>query len=150
MGNGLEEKLSQGQAPVRASATERRGSPRMRTLKEGKRAYHDQFCAVDCVLRDISDGGARVVMQGFPLSQKDLMLHVPMDGYMVPVRRAWAEGEMWGLAFTGPRQPTRIARSQVISDDRPPPLARPRAKASDDMQAVPASPQARKPFGRRV
>ena len=151
MSNGLEENLSRGQALEQNRNEERRASPRMRAFKEGKIAYHDEFCTANCIIKDISESGVKVVLENMPLSMDDMVLHIPLDGVKVTVRKAWSNGKVWGLSFTGSKEHSPIARRQVVKDSAqevktwhlPAPSAR--VEPEDDEPAP-----AHRSFGKRV
>lgn len=93
-----------------------RRARRMRSLKQGKIAFFDQYCSVDCVVRDLSDTGAKLVLSAMPHSLENLVLHVPMDGFSVPVEKVWSNGNTWGVRFIGEKTASRIARAQILKD----------------------------------
>lgn len=135
---------------------EKRRARRKRSLKHGKLAFNHQYSTVDCVVRDLSETGARLVLENLPLTSEGLVLHVPVDDFMVPCERVWCEGYVWGVRFTGPRTHTRIGRAQVVcSSDveldlpsaRP---ARPQNPAAEPpAQPRPASAPRKPAFGKR-
>ena len=144
MGNG-----SKGDMDGDQRFGELRASRRMRTLKEGKLAFHDQFCTVDVIVRDLSENGAKLVVKSPPHSLDDLVLHIPMDGFMVSCERIWQNGEFWGVHFTGSRMATRIARSQILKDSQQEVRTfRPRAPEVRKEESEPVAPQ-RPVFGKR-
>jgi len=44
---------------------EHRAAQRRRTLKKGKIVFDDQKCIFDCVVKDVSDTGARLVVNAW-------------------------------------------------------------------------------------
>lgn len=79
----------------------RTAAPRKRMLKEGKLLL-SEWSVIDCVIRDMSETGARVALSG-PMALPDgLRLLVVSSNELYPVRVAWQRGQMAGLQFTGP------------------------------------------------
>ena len=80
-------------------AAERRTEARPRTLKGAKLVYGGfSPTVIDCLVRDLSDTGARV--------ETDVMVMVPeifslrlQDGHSQRVRRCWSKGHEIGLEF---------------------------------------------------
>lgn len=80
---------------------DQRGTHRLRTLKGGKAVLSPRV-VLDCVIRDISAGGARLEF-GAPTHLPDAFrLLIPTSNLLVPVARAWQHGQAAGVRFTGP------------------------------------------------
>ena len=78
--------------------TERRASVRRRTLLKGKIVYpHNSFSA-DCVIRDLSDTGARVVVSPSAITT-DPFLVVVKEAVVHESVTAWTSGDQLGLRF---------------------------------------------------
>ena len=81
-----------------------RGDHRQRTLKAAKIILTD-WTTMDCVVRDISKGGARIALgDAFSLPQEFRLLLVSTNT-IVPVQLLWQRGQTAGLGFTGPEEP---------------------------------------------
>lgn len=84
---------------------DRRSSPRRRILKQGKAVFNGSCSVIDCTIRDISAGGARIscpYTSGLP----DMFQLIFMsDRELRDVRVAWRRHNEAGLQFlTGPRR----------------------------------------------
>ncbi len=79
---------------------EHRGSIRRRTLKEGKVILTDST-VMDCRIRDLSEGGARLEFGGLTNLPKDFRLLIVSSNTIVPVSLAWQRGQAVGVFFTG-------------------------------------------------
>lgn len=84
--------------------SDNRGAGRRRMLKQGRIILSD-WTAVDCILRDISDSGARIVFAGPTSLPKEARLLVVSTNEMYPVEVAWQRGLNAGVQFTGPPRP---------------------------------------------
>ena len=78
---------------------ERRNQPRTRSLKSASITFSNRAAAVDCVVRNASDGGACLQIEspiGIP-DQFDLVLS--SDGETKPCRVVWRKVQRLGIAF---------------------------------------------------
>jgi hypothetical protein len=81
-----------------------RSAHRKRTLKAAKVILTD-WTTIDCTIRDISEGGARLVFgDAFKLPEEFRVLIV-MTNTVVPAKLLWQRGLTAGVAFTGPEEP---------------------------------------------
>jgi hypothetical protein len=88
---------------------EHRISHRRRTLKQGKIVLSDRV-VLDCLIRDISAGGARLEF-GAPTTLPDAFrLLVTASNLLIPAALAWQRGLVVGVRFTGPGE---VARRKV-------------------------------------
>jgi hypothetical protein len=74
-------------------------SPRMRTLLDGKLVYGDGVFTVDCAIRDISEGGAKVALTGHMSLPSDLLLIVVKHGIAYEAKVMWVNFPARGLKF---------------------------------------------------
>jgi hypothetical protein len=79
---------------------ERRRSARMRVLKEGRVLLGDHV-AVDCIVRDISAGGARLEFDGPIDLPAAFRLRIVSADLTIPARPAWQRRLEAGVTFTG-------------------------------------------------
>src|SRR3954466_10876042 len=73
--------------------------PRLKTFLRGTIYYNNRLSSVDCVVRDISEGGARLVVSEAAMVPDNFELHIPQKerAYFSDVR--WRRGEEMGLQF---------------------------------------------------
>lgn len=85
---------------------DRRRHVRRRVLKHGKALFNDQKSIIDCTVRDLSEGGARLsCSQALSLPNAFLLILVA-DRQMRKVRVAWRRAEELGVEFlSGPEKP---------------------------------------------
>ena len=57
-------------------------------------------------MRDISEGGARLVFGDAFQLPEEFRLHIVTTNTIVPVQLQWQRGMEAGVAFTGPESPT--------------------------------------------
>ena len=104
----------------------RRASQRIDIHQQGRVTFADGSCSLDCVLRDVSEGGCRVELSlTMPLPER-LFLTVPHTSDVFDCTVRWQVGKAAGLQFidicgrqmrralVGPEQaaprPSRVSR----------------------------------------
>ncbi|WP_395688756.1 PilZ domain-containing protein [Aestuariivirga sp.] len=90
------------------SRPERRRSPRRRVLKRGKILFHDRPSVIDCTIRDISEGGARLLCSQAGLLPKEFFLVFVVEKEMRNVRIIWRTSEELGVEFLSAVEPARL------------------------------------------
>ena len=93
---------------------ENRDSPRKRLLKGGVIAFSARHATLPCVVRDISETGARLQVEQASTVPDTFELIVDLDGLEVPCAVVWRKLNEVGVAFTA--APSRVApkRAQVV------------------------------------
>jgi hypothetical protein len=87
---------------------------RTRVLLGGYAAFNQEHSAVPCVIRDLSESGARVEFDLGWIVPSHFVLFVDLEGFKVECEKVWHQGKLYGLRFTGPRIATERARRQHI------------------------------------
>jgi hypothetical protein len=78
---------------------ERREFQRGRTYLGGRLAFNNQYCTIDCLVRNMSQNGAKLVFQGTVLLPGEFELTLPQKGESRRARIVWrGEGEA-GVTF---------------------------------------------------
>ena len=96
-----------GNAPETAKTAdgkEQRGVHRQRTLKRARAVLADRS-TIDCTIRDISEGGARLIFGDAFKLPETFRLIIVMSSTIVPVRLQWQRGKEAGVSFAGPEEP---------------------------------------------
>ena len=79
--------------------TEKRDAPRHKCFLRAFVYFEGHGTAVDCVVRDISDNGARLQFSK-PLALTDLLdLHIPIKGRSFHAEKRWHNGDEIGVTF---------------------------------------------------
>jgi hypothetical protein len=92
-----------------AGDAHKRAAHRQRTLKEAKAVLTD-WTTIDCTVRDISEGGARLAFgDAFSLPQEFRLLIVSTN-MIAPVKLLWQRGKVAGVGFTGPEEPAHTRK----------------------------------------
>lgn len=93
--------------------TDHRQSTRQKSFLRGIVYFDNNPCAIECVLRDISDKGSRAKFVDLPPTAADwLDLQIPIKGQQHRCRIVWRSENELGLAFTdaaAPESPEAIA-----------------------------------------
>ena len=129
---------------------------RHKALKGAYVAFNNEFSAIPCTLRDISETGCRIIFEGGWFVPDQFTLHVDIDGYKVNCKRVWQRGSECGARFIGEKIRTGRARQQVLtpnSEIEDLPLQNQKSKMGDaDMPPTPPAKPANRSgnFGRRT
>lgn len=82
--------------------SERRRSTRQKSFLRGCVYIDRRRGAVDCLIRDISDEGARIIFSDAVSVPDVLELHIPQKEQTLRARVQWRRGHEIGLAFPVP------------------------------------------------
>lgn len=129
---------------LRSPDEDRRISVRKRMLKGGVIAFSARHATLPCVVRDLSDTGARLQVKATSSVPDTFDLIVELDGLEAPSRVVWRSLTELGVRFVS--EPTKVApkRSQVV-DVAVPTLFRAKAtlrRPPAPAQAAPVAPTA--------
>lgn len=78
---------------------ERRGGRRQRTLKRGQIVLKGMHSVIDCTIRDMSQSGARLRVDGYFAAPQEFDLRMVESGTMKPARLRWQNGRELGIQF---------------------------------------------------
>jgi hypothetical protein len=78
---------------------ERRNINRQRTFLQGRLFFNNRRNSVDCIIRDLSDTGARLQFSAAVAVPEALELYVPHKDQMFRVRAEWRQDEEMGVTF---------------------------------------------------
>lgn len=81
---------------------ERRAHPRHRVIKRVKAVFNDNRSVFDCVMRDLSLGGARLVSENAARIPEHFVLVFLAEREMRDVRVAWRKLNEFGVQFLSP------------------------------------------------
>src|SRR5882757_8292510 len=81
-------------------AEDKRRAPRQRVLKGGKIIALDQWTLVDCLIRDISDTGAKIICKDQMAVPVEFRLLIPSENSIRSARVVWRKDDMIGITFT--------------------------------------------------
>jgi len=137
----------------------KRATRRQRVLKQGFAQENPQTSAIACVIRDLSETGARLKFEAMAIIPERFILHIPVDGIQIDCVRRWIRGQECGVAFTSGRSPTALAKHQVVTpigpaadggDQTVGDRATPASSTDAPREPTPHRPGPRRPgFGRR-
>ena len=79
---------------------ERRGQERRKTYLGGQTVYHQRYCAIDCLVRNLSQDGAWLVFaDGEWILPSEFDLLIPHRGDSRPARIVWRKQADVGVQF---------------------------------------------------
>lgn len=93
--------------------TERRQTPRLRSLLGAKARYNQKRATLDCVVRNISDGGALIVVPDTVLLPADFELEIAQRQRSYHAHVRWRTGTRIGVSF----EADEISQAAGASED---------------------------------
>ena len=78
---------------------DRRSSARKKSFLQGRVYYNNQRSSVDCLVRDISEQGAKLVFADSVAIPDLVELYLPGKDEVHPVRLQWRKGDEIGVGF---------------------------------------------------
>jgi hypothetical protein len=102
-------------ALVKEDQGDARRAPRRRVLKAGVAASNDRRLTVHCVVRDMSDTGARLKTEGSLTVPDTFELVIEVDGMEASCEVVWRSGREVGVRFLGAPRKVATRRVQVVN-----------------------------------
>lgn len=78
---------------------ERRGVPRVRSYIGAKISFNASYCVMDCLVRDLSQNGAKLVLSETALLPRHFDVVMPQKGLKLRAELMWRDGDRVGVAF---------------------------------------------------
>ena len=82
-----------------SSGMNHRRSERMRVFMAARILFNQGMMKVDCTIRNISDGGARLEVSDSVTLPEHFDLHIPQKNITRKVRLAWRNGDFCGVSY---------------------------------------------------
>jgi hypothetical protein len=96
--------------------TERRRTARQKSFLRGMIYFNNRRNAVDCLIRDISQYGARLIFSDSVTTPDALDLYIPQKEQTLRVNVIWRHGQEVGVAFAQPAQVDPAAESGGLAE----------------------------------
>ncbi len=90
-----------------------RSAPRRKQLKSGIIAFHERHSTLPCIVREISDSGARLEVDQAHVPDT-FELIIELDGLEADCAVMWRRGQRLGVRFTAPPRIRPPRRVQVV------------------------------------
>jgi hypothetical protein len=87
--------------------TERRGSERSKAFLKGTLYFHRGRSSVDCLIRDLSPTGARLLVPDIVKVPDVFEVHVPNKPEPLSARMKWRRDDEIGVSFVEPKRRVR-------------------------------------------
>lgn len=97
-------------------SVERRKAMRQKSFLRGTVYFNNRRSALDCLIRDISDYGARLIFSGTVTLPDMIELHVPQKEHTSRARVIWRHGREVGVAFAQHVSMEGIAEGGELSE----------------------------------
>jgi PilZ domain len=98
---------------------DKRKSTRRRVLKGAVAAFNGRYSTYNCVIRDISETGCKLILDDALKLPEFFDLIIESDATQVPCQVVRRSLTTLGIMFLGPFESTGIKRSQITPSDRP-------------------------------
>ncbi|WP_422039456.1 PilZ domain-containing protein [Roseibium sp.] len=92
---------------------------RSRALKKGKLIFNRGLRSVPCIVRNLSDSGAKLEFEQAYLLPQEFVLQIDLEDFEVTCQRRWEDGLRCGVEFISGKRAVGQLRSQTLksSDD---------------------------------
>jgi PilZ domain-containing protein len=94
-------------------AVERRRTARQKSFLRGMIYFNNRRNAVDCLIRDISPYGARLIFSDAVTTPDVLELYIPQKEQTLRVHTIWRHGQEVGVAFAQAAQMDPVAEPDL-------------------------------------
>lgn len=91
-------------------AANKRNSPRLRVLKQGKIMLANNMTVIDCTLRDLSQTGAKLICADPGAIPNEFRLVLPAERTMRDAKVVWRRPDMVGVKFTSEARKAPLLR----------------------------------------
>jgi PilZ domain len=81
------------------SLHDKRSSTRIRTYLGARVSFLSQIGAISCLVRDLSEGGAQLVVTGAEALPSEIELDIPRVKIATRARVMWRDGDVCGVQF---------------------------------------------------
>ena len=79
--------------------TELRAAERGRSLLKAKIVFNNRMSSIDCIVKNISIGGAKIAVASTLSIPNEFDLEIPMKGKTYRVQMRWRDSEHMGVEF---------------------------------------------------
>jgi len=90
--------------------SERRNTTRKKSFLQGRIYFNNRRSALDCLIRDISDTGAKLIFSDSVQTPDTIELYVPQKEQTLRAEVQWRRGDEIGVLFT---------EAQTLAPERP-------------------------------
>lgn len=92
---------------------------RSRALKKGKLIFNRGLRSVPCIVRNLSESGAKLEFEQAYLLPQEFVLQIDLEDFEVTCQRRWEDGLRCGVEFISGKRAVGQLRSQTLksSDD---------------------------------
>nr|WP_319386610.1 PilZ domain-containing protein [uncultured Roseibium sp.] len=92
---------------------------RSRALKKGKLIFNRGLRSIPCIVRNLSESGAKLEFEQAYLLPQEFVLQIDLEDFEVTCQRRWEDGLRCGVEFISGKRAVGQMRSQTLksSDD---------------------------------
>jgi hypothetical protein len=96
--------------------SERRNSARLKSFLHGRIYFNNRRSAIDCLIRDVSDDGAKLIFSQTTSIPDAVDLYIPQKDQTLRARVQWRSGDEVGVAFRSANAPARRSDTADLAD----------------------------------
>lgn len=101
--------------PCAPDGSEHRKGRRKRALKGAYISYNDRHFTIPCMVRDVSELGARLRIDDRSIAPDTFILHIELDSVEVDCEVVWRSKNEVGIKFVSEIKSVKPSRIQVVS-----------------------------------
>jgi hypothetical protein len=98
---------------------ERRAVSRQKAFLQGRIFFNNRRTSVDCLIRDISEHGARLKFAGTTVTPDVVELHIPAKEESYRAKVIWRNADEIGVTFNGDERSPSLASGTPSADWSP-------------------------------
>lgn len=102
--------------PAERRSSERRRAARQKSFLRGMIYFNNRRSVVDCLIRDISPYGARLIFSDAVTTPDALDLYIPQKEQTLRTHVIWRQGQEVGVAFPQPDQAEPAGEGRDLTD----------------------------------
>jgi hypothetical protein len=96
---------------------ERRGTPRQKSFLRGCIYFNNRRSALDCLIRDLTEDGARIIFSHTVNVPEIVELYIPQKEQTLRAHVKWRRGDDVGLDFTNRAAAASVSASSAAPAD---------------------------------
>jgi hypothetical protein len=108
--------LTEKHAGLEAPTNERRSTPRQKTFLKGIILFNNRKSSADCVIRDLTDHGARLHFSAAVITPDVIELQIPNKDQILQAHVRWRKGDECGVSFSHVRPAEAASPAQAGGD----------------------------------
>jgi hypothetical protein len=102
--------------PIEAAMNERRAVSRQKSFLQGRIYFNNRRTSVDCLIREVSEHGARLKFASATVTPDVMELHIPAKEESYRAKVIWRNADEIGVTFNGDERSPSLASGTPSAD----------------------------------